>query len=360
LHVRVYENIRVKLSIGKLNMNTNRYTELIARKLSTDITEAEEEILDNWLKKSDENQEEFKMYSLVWSDSKIKRVNKNADNVFEGILNTIQEEKIVKLDTTQNQDKIRSISYLWKGIAAAILVLVVAVFVFRNIQNKVTPELVHSIRMHEKSLPSGQKMKIFLPDGSTIWLNAESTITYPERFDNEQRLVTLKGEGFFDVIKNPTKPFIVRTENMDVTVLGTSFNVRNYQSEGKTDVALESGKVMVETSSSKKNKYILSPGEGLSMNNKSGKIGKYEVDPKVAYQWKDGVIYFYKADFDEVINKLSRWYGVEFIIENYKGDEWEYSAEFKNDYLENILKSIGFSKGFEHELDQNIVTIKFN
>ncbi len=341
-------------------MLNNRYIELIARKLSTDITKDEEEILDNWLKLSDENRDTFKMYSLVWSDTKIKRVSKNADNAFAGILHTIQEKETVVREIPQITGKTRSISYLWKGIAAAIIVLTVAVFILRNIGNSEDLQVAQSIQMNEKTLPSGQKMKIFLPDGSTVWLNAESTITYPERFDDEYRVVSLKGEGFFEVKKNPLKPFIVRTENMNVTVLGTTFNVRNYQNEGKTDVALETGKVMIETDGSKDSKYILSPGEGVSMNKKSGRTYKYEVDPKAAYQWKDGVIYFDKANFDEVINKLSRWYGVEFIVDNYRGVEWEYSAEFKNDYLDNILRSISFSQGFKYKLDQNKVTIKFN
>lgn len=339
-------------------MLNNRYIELIARKLSKDITEAEAEVLDNWLMSSDENQDAFETYSSIWFDTKIKRVSKNSDQVFGGIINAIEENENQKIILTE--EKTRSISYLWKGIAAAVIIFAVAVFALRNIDKREETQIVKSGTMHQKTLPSGQKMKIFLPDGSTVWLNAESTITYPERFDSETRVVTLKGEGFFDVIKNPSKPFIVQTENMDVTVLGTSFNVRNYQSEGKTDVALESGKVMVETSSVKKNKFILSPGEGLSMNKKSGEVGTYEVDPKLAYQWKDGMIYFNKASFDEVINKLSRWYGVEFFVDNYKGAKWEYSAEFSNDYLDNILKSISFSQGFEYVLDQNKVTIKFN
>ncbi len=129
--------------------------------------------------------------------------------------------------------------------------------------------------------------------------------------------MSLKGEAFFNVTKNPLKPFIVKTESMDITVLGTSFNVRCYNNEKITNVALEIGKVLVETSDSKDNKYILFPGEGISVNNKLGKVSRYEVDPKSAFQWKEGLLYFNKADFDEVINELSRWYGVEFIIENY-------------------------------------------
>lgn len=345
---------------GKINMLNNRYTELIAKKLSGDIDKAEEETLNTWLKASDENQGTFQIYSSIWSDTKIKRVSKNADNVFVGISAAIQEEEIDSHKTYQIQEKTGSLSYVWRGIAAAIVILVVAVFVFLSISNKEELPVAQSIHLIEKSLPSGQKIKIFLPDGSTVWLNAESSISYPERFDDVNRVVTLTGEAFFDVNKDPFKPFIVKTDNMDVTVLGTTFNIRSYHNEGITEVALESGKVLVETSDLKENKYILSPGEGISVNGKLGKTSRYEVDPKSAFQWKDGVIYFNKAGFDEVINKLSRWYGVEFIIENYDGKGWEYSAEFKNDYLNNILQSMSFTKGFKYELDQNKVTIKFN
>ena len=345
---------------GTINMLNNNYTELIAKKLSGDLNKTEEETLNTWLNASDENQETFRIYSSIWSETKLKRVSKNADNVFVGISAAIQEEEIDSYKTYQIQEKTRSFSYVWRGIAASVIILVIAVFVFRNTENKEELPVVQSIQLIEKSLPVGQKMKIFLPDGSTVWLNSESYISYPERFDDVNRIVTLTGEAFFDITKDPLKPFIVKTENMNVTVLGTTFNVRNYHNEEITNVALESGNVLVETSGSNENKYILSPGEGICLNEKTGKISKYEVDPKSDFQWREGVIYFRKADFDDVINKLSRWYGVEFIVENYTGEEWVYSAEFKNDYLNNILQSMSFTKDFKYELDQNKVTIKFN
>ncbi|MCK5281237.1 MAG: hypothetical protein KAK04_21935, partial [Cyclobacteriaceae bacterium] len=105
-------------------MHNNRYIELIARKLSTDITKDEEQSLDNWLKSSDENQESFRIYSSIWSDLKIKRISKNSDNVFERISTAIQEEESDGQKTYQIQENTRSISYLWRGIAAAILILV--------------------------------------------------------------------------------------------------------------------------------------------------------------------------------------------------------------------------------------------
>ncbi len=341
-------------------MLNNKYTELIAKKLSKDITKAEEQMLDDWLQSSVENQEDYKIYSSFWSDLKIKRISNNADNIFVGISAAIQEEELGNQEEYHIPEKSSSLSYLWRGIAATLLVLVVAVFVYKGMTNKEELPVVQSIQMIEKSLPVGQKMKIFLPDGSAVWLNAESSISYPKRFDGERRIVTLKGEAFFDIRRNPSKPFVVKTQKMDVVVLGTKFNVRNFDNEGKTDVALESGKVMVEISGLKSEKHMLLPGEGLSLSKNSGKIGKYIVEPRSAYQWKDGVIYFHNTGFDEVINKLSRWYGVEFNVENYDGRKWEYSAEFKNDNLSNILQSMSFTKGFEFELDQNKVTLKFN
>lgn len=343
----------------KINMlKNNKYTELIAKKLSGNISKSEDETLSIWLKDSKQNQEYFDIHNSLWFDTKVKRLSKHADNVFIGISAAIQREDVSSESKYQIQKrKIRS-SYMWRGIAAALVLLVASVYIFINMDNSKEQLVAQSIQSVKKSLPTGQKMKIFLPDGSTVWLNAESSITYPERFDDENRIVTLTGEAFFDVNKDPLKPFIVKTQNMDITVLGTKFNVNNYQGE-VTDVALESGKVMI-SAGSKKTKYLLAPGEGISINGKSGKTIRYDVDPKLAFQWKDGMIYFDKADFNEVINRLSRWYGVDFIVENYNGDDWVYSAEFKNDYLNNILQSMSFTKGFQYEIDQNIVTLKFN
>ncbi len=338
-------------------MLDNNLNELIAKRLSGEINKDEQKVLDDWLALSDDNQETFKLHSSIWSDMKIRRTSKNANNVFVGISAAIRKGE--KTDDPQIPKRTISIPYLWRGIAAAVLVLVTTLFVFNILSAKKNPSIVQSTHVIEKSLSTGQKLKIFLPDGSTVWLNAESSISYPDRFDDKSRIVKLTGEAFFDITKNPSKPFVVKTEDLDIRVLGTKFNVRNYHNEGKTDVALESGKVMVETSE-QKNKYILLPGEGISMNEESGEIAKYQVNPKTAFQWKDGVIYFNKANFDEVINRLSRWYGVEFTVENYEGEKWEYSAEFKNDNLSNILQSMGFTKEFEYEIDQNKVTIKFN
>lgn len=341
-------------------MLDNRYTELIAKKLSGEITKADMEILEDWLNSSTKNQEEYEIHSSFWSDLKIKRTSNNADNIFVGISAAIHEDEQEKREAHRIPVKSRSLSFLWRGIAATVLVLIVAVFVYKSAINKEELSVAQSTQMIEKSLPIGQKMKIFLPDGSTVWLNAESSISYPKRFADKKRVVTLKGEAFFDVNKDPSKPFIVKTQKMDVIVLGTKFNVRDYDNEEKTDVALESGKVMVETSASSKKKYMLLPGEAISMSKKSGEIEKYKAESKSAFRWKDGVIYFHNTNFDEVISKLSRWYGVEFIIENYDGRKWEYSAEFKNDNLSNILHSMSFTKGFEYEIDQNKVTLKFN
>ncbi len=338
----------------------DNYTELIAKKLSGDINKSEEEDLNIWLKTSDENREAFRVYSLIWTDTKIKRVSKSADKVFDGISAAIQEQGNEIVGKYYISRQSASIQYLWKGIAAAVLFLAIAVFVIRSNEDKEELPVAQSIRLIEKSLSVGQKTKLFLPDGSEVWLNAESSLSYPERFDDVNRVVSLIGEAFFNVTKNPLKPFIVKTENMDITVLGTTFNVRCYNNEEIANIALKTGKVLVETSDLKENKYIISPGEGISICRKLGKASRYEVDPKAAFQWKEGLIYFNKADFGEVINKLSRWYGVEFIIENYNGEKWEYSAEFKNEYLSNVLQSMSFSKGFKYEIDQNKVILKFN
>ncbi|MCG8311066.1 MAG: FecR domain-containing protein [Cytophagales bacterium] len=335
-------------------MLETRYTELIAKKLSGEINSEEEQQLDAWINEDPKHQEKYNQYRFVWSDSKIKRRSSNADRIFIGISAAIQEEN-PSYSTAPTKRRFFQIT----AVAATLSLLISSIFVFDRLKNIEEASAPSEVEVVVKSLPKGQKSKIFLPDGSIVWLNAQSTIKYPKRFSEHTRIVNLIGEAFFDVTEDATKPFIVKTDKLDIKVLGTTFNVRNYQNENNTDISLESGKISVHTLGLDKKKYLLSPGEGLSFDDTSGSVTKFHTS-RSSFCWKDGTILFEEATFQEVIDKLSRWYGVEFVIENYDNSRWEYSAEFKDEYLDNVLQSLGYSKGFRYEIDQNKVKILFN
>jgi len=341
-------------------MQEIKYSELIAKQLKGEATPEEHMLIDDWINESQEHKEIARQFEIVWNKTKINYSAKNSDQVFDKIMLKINQENQRNRYVSQaaeHTNRWRTFSY---GTAAAMVIIVAAtILIFSHKENRSATPLPEASQI-SKALPKGQKMKIFLPDGSVVWLNAESEITYPDRFDESNRLVALKGEAYFDVASDATKPFIVQTHGLEVVVLGTTFNVRSYLDEKTTEVALESGKVLINLNSQNLGKYILTPGEGMEYDASDDSIKQFEVDHKTAFSWKDGVIYFNDASFNEVISRLSRWYGVEFTVENYHRQKWVYSGEFKDENLNNILLAMSFTKGFEYQIDQNMVYINFN
>jgi transmembrane sensor len=211
----------------------------------------------------------------------------------------------------------------------------------------------------EKQNLAGQKSKIYLPDGSIVWLNAESKISFPEKFADEKREIHLTGEAYFDVIKNADKPFIVKSGNVSTTVLGTEFNVRVFEDEPVMSVALESGKLKVEIEGNNATPALfLEPGEVIKYTKKEGMVLKDKFDREQFLSWKDGIIVFKDANLDEIFNTLARWYGVEFAINKIEA-EWTYTGSFDNETLENVLRSISYTKEFTYFINQKSITIQF-
>ena len=211
----------------------------------------------------------------------------------------------------------------------------------------------------EKANPKGQKSKIFLPDGSIVWLNAESKLLFPERFDSV-RVVKLVGEAYFEVTPNQQKPFLVDAAGLTTTVLGTAFNIKAFPDETEVQVALTHGKVEVSMEEQSEN-HILSPGNSLTYHQNTNKIDQSPFSSAEVIGWKDGILVFENTGHTEIFKRLSRWYGVSFFFENNLPDqEWNYNGHFENEYLENVLTSIGAIKHFDFEIDNKKVNIIFN
>ena len=151
-----------------------------------------------------------------------------------------------------------------------------------------------------------------LPDGSKVWLNAGSTITFPTSFSSEERVVKLIGQAYFDVKKDKI-PFSVKTEKFDIKVLGTAFDVLAYSGE-EALVTLERGKVSLETSSG--NGAVLIPGEQAVIKKESGQIEQRKVETSKYVAWKDNRLIFNNESFESVCLKLQRWFNLEIRIEN--------------------------------------------
>ncbi|UPZ15469.1 FecR family protein [Flavobacterium humidisoli] len=190
------------------------------------------------------------------------------------------------------------------------------------------------------STPTGGQYNIVLADGTKVFLNAVSSIKYPTQFNGDQRIVELEGEAYFEVAKNKSKPFLVKSANQTIEVLGTHFNVHAYNNEAVIKTTLLEGSVAV---SSKNQKAILKPGQQSNISESSSKIAVKEVDTEAAIAWKNGRFKFDNADLKSVMKQLERWYGIKV---EYRGDVSDVrfnGGTFRNKNLSEVLKVLELS-----------------
>jgi ferric-dicitrate binding protein FerR (iron transport regulator) len=337
--------------------------DIIGKYLAKEITDDEVLIFNEWVNRCDENLKEFELHKKIWAETRIRYDASGSDLLFKGILNKIDDHHEAEVSSIpkKTHPKINTQIGLITKIAAALLIIFTFVFLI-NSSLQDSPVEDSPVAMIEKINPSGQKSKIFLPDGSEVWLNAESKIAYPEIFSDSIRKVTLNGEAFFSVIKDPEKPFIVQAGKVSTTVLGTSFNIYAYNNEPGTYIALQSGKVKVDISNEHGHQELyLEPGEGISYDKFSHETIKEEFDEELQLGWKDGIIKFDDANVDDVFNTLSRWYGVEFEIKNNKNESWTYEGTYEDEVLDNVLKGISFTKSFSYKfVNPKYVIVELN
>jgi ferric-dicitrate binding protein FerR (iron transport regulator) len=249
--------------------------------------------------------------------------------------------------------------------AASIVFIVSLSFLLYSIQRESvnTNKAEVTVQMITKTNGYGRKSTIFLKDGTAVYLDSDSKITYPSSFTGNKREITLTGEAYFDVASDPSKPFIVKAGPVSIKVLGTRFNVKAFAGAKEIKVSLEKGQVEVTNEVNNKgisDKLFLSPGQSVIYHLQREDFGKViKFDPLEDCGWKDGIIYFKKASFKNVIAKLEKWYNVQFKVVNQPPAVWSYSGKFDNQNLDNVLRSIGFSQEFSYDIMNDKVVIKF-
>ncbi len=158
----------------------------------------------------------------------------------------------------------------------------------------------------------GQEFKIVLEDSTVVYLNSESTLSYPEMFADDMRKVSVVGEACFEVKKDPNRPFVVESGGQEVTVYGTVFNVRGYADEDAVLTTLESGKVAVSVKGKKDSRLMLSPGHQSRFDNETSSVNVKKVNPEIVTGWRHGKFVFEETPLATIMKDLSRWYDFEY------------------------------------------------
>lgn len=169
---------------------------------------------------------------------------------------------------------------------------------------------IHNMEMVEHIVPDGEMKQILLPDGSKVWLNAGSMLFYSDGLSGPERHLFLSGEATFQVQKDAKRPFIVKTQYMEVEALGTTFNVRSYVDAGMTAVTLEEGSVRVDVDGKVNISEVISPNEQFVYDHRYGKTARFEVNAELVSKWKEGYLVFNDASFEDIIRTVERRFNV--------------------------------------------------
>lgn len=210
--------------------------------------------------------------------------------------------------------------------------------------------------------PKGSVSQMILADSTLVYLNAGSELRYSPETKQNKREVFLKGEAWFDVKKNPKKPFVVHTPYYLVRVTGTNFNVKAYEADSEITTTLEEGEVKISSSENLKmeKEITLLPGEQLVFNKNSKEMVIKEVDTKLFTSWKDNKLMFLKMSFGDLIILLERKYGVEIKVDNPDILNYHYTGTIKNESILEILEIIKHTIPIQYKIDGQEIHIYKN
>jgi len=376
------------------NAAIERIWELISRKLSNEATEVELQELQALL-----HQQPNEAYSLeIMEDLWKAPAQENKQYSEYRFKQLIQRMQVLGIDTSgfemeenhlitaeQEINSSRKKGFFTiKKIAISLCfigILITGVFLYENEVSKNSPVTVE--KSSEITTSNGSKTTITLPDGTKVWVNAGSKLTYENSYGNKLREVSLSGEAFFDVVHNAEKPFVIHTSKMDIRVLGTAFNVRCYPDEKKIETSLIRGSIEVTLKDRPKEKIYLKPNEKLTLTAdvvtttvlKNLRKSKHEVEvtePLVAishltYQpadssvvetsWVENKLVFRSETFEEVALKMEKWYGVSINIQNENLKQEHLTGSFESETVDQALSALQFTTNFRYTINKNIITI---
>lgn len=241
--------------------------------------------------------------------------------------------------------------YAWPAAAAVLILVAAGWYLFQSAANRPTP-----VKDFIAFAVTKQDIrKATLPDGSTVILNGNSSISITPGFNNKKREVLLNGTAFFQVAKDPKKPFTVISGRVSTTALGTSFYIHQSSNKAPTTVSLLTGKVRVEVEGQPAVQLV--PYE-KSIYHAGQELVKTTFDNDALVNWTKGMVIFKKANWEQVKNVIEEYFDKKLVIENYKKDI-SFTGEFKADQLESILSSLEFTYDLKYTIKNQTVNIAF-
>lgn len=285
----------------------------------------------------------------------VEWVESNAENKARFLRERMLFDAALFSDGSAIRRKRKGYLYLYPLLAVAAMLTIIFVIGLPHM-NKPTRQLSQTIR-----IPAGQRAQMELPDGSVVWLNSQTTLTYDENFGKKDREVSLDGEAYFEVAHNTKLPFYVQTEKIKVQVTGTKFDVCSYKGSNSFIARLIEGSINLLTNETEEKPLSsLTKGKYFAMQNGKYKTG--EMTSNNALAWMQGIYYFDDVPFKELLEKIALYYNYKITVKNPKIlENYQCTGKFKDlDGIEHILKVIQKDHPFKYDIDNehNKITIE--
>ena len=301
---------------------------LITKYFEGEITAAERKLLFSMIQTDEKLRKDFSSVQNLYA---LSSWLPNENDEFEAV------DKLAAFKHTHCRKKRYPIHILKHaaGYAAAICITILSTWMVMN-DREPAEEMV---TYEEFTTPSGQRAMVKLHDGTTVWLNARSTLRYPNHFAREERKVELDGEAFFDVEHNDHKPFVVSSEKLDIKVLGTKFNVFAYKGREEFNTALLEGSVKVYERMNEEKALFMNPNECVEL--KDNKLVKRPMGNTDFLLWKEGIYAFDDVPFEDIIKKFELYYDIVITVNNSKLMKYKFSGKFRQrDGVESALRTL--------------------
>lgn len=338
-------------------MIEDRFTELLAKKLTGEISPDEFQEFNSLLISNESYRKEYESLKTYWQHD--EEPQNNIAGIFEDIkrrtdIHKREQHEKVKIYQFKKQNT-------WlRGAAAAVAVLLLSFGAYKLLNKNTSASAYAALK--QLHTPSRITSHLILADGTQVTLNSESNIKYPATFEGKTREVYLNGEAYFDVKHDAQHPFIVHTSKFNIRVLGTAFNVKSYDNDGVKEATLIRGSISVTFPNKPNTAVMLKPTDKLVMQNDRYQLTKqtYYNQPGgdiVETAWLNNKLSFKNQPFDQLANTLARRFGTAIKFDNNNLKNFTFTGDYDKEDLNQVLLSLQLVKPFHYRIKDNIVVI---
>lgn len=323
-------------------MDKEYFKILIEKYLDGKATPTEVGELCEWVRNND-SLDRWIMHEIEKSDASLDR------EVYERLFACIQEA----IDAREEKPRSKRIAFtrVMRWAAIICLPIVAALVTYEVLSTSVADTLPLVV-----SAERGERAKVQLPDGTQVNINSASKISYPQNFNDKKRVIELDGEAYFEVKPDKERPFVVKTAGIEVTVLGTSFNIRSYKEDSEVSVVLLTGKVDVVSA---KGRCVMRPDEKLVYDKHTGLMTVGKVYSKEYVEWTMGNLRFENESLENIVKVLSRVYDVKIVFEaGLPKDKYFFTGSIGNGGITNALDILSMTSALQYEVCDSVIVLR--